>query len=155
MAEKNTLGYRIACIRRGLGLKQHPFAYKIGINRAASISDYETDKRKPEIATLVKIAELGMVSLDWLLTGEGPKEKVCERSDKSEGVRTFAQMDQKYGGDGIKPGILAQDQAVYKTVDPEVIWLYNQVQRILKYGDIETVGKLKGFLAALDPGEKE
>ena len=96
-------------------------------------------------------------------------KEVSERSDKTEGVRTFAHTgegpggknpmpvpgDQEYCKEALKSGAVAQSQAEHKPVDLEMARLYNQMQRILKYGEIETVGKLKGFLAALDPGEKE
>lgn len=52
-------------------VNQAEFAGKLGFSRLATISDYETDKRAPDIATLRKIAYMGSVSLDWLLTGQG------------------------------------------------------------------------------------
>lgn len=52
-------------------LNQAEFAGKLGFSRLATISDYETDKRAPDIATLRKISYMGSVSLDWLLTGQG------------------------------------------------------------------------------------
>ncbi|MBW7957108.1 MAG: helix-turn-helix domain-containing protein [Deltaproteobacteria bacterium] len=54
-----------------MNLNQAEFAGKLGFSRLATISDYETDKRAPDIATLRKIAYMGSVSLDWLLTGQG------------------------------------------------------------------------------------
>lgn len=76
MSNKNTLGSRILLIRNGLGIKQQSvFASKIGIKRPATISEYENDKMEPSITVLRNIAELGNVSLDWLITGKGPKEK--------------------------------------------------------------------------------
>jgi len=68
----STLGERIRCVREeALGLNQSDFADKLGFSRVATISDYETDKRSPDIAALRKIASLGGVTLEWMLTGSG------------------------------------------------------------------------------------
>jgi phage repressor protein C with HTH and peptisase S24 domain len=68
----STLGERIKYLRSvTLKLNQAAFAKKLGFSRSATISDYEKNKRNPDIATLRKIAVLGNVSLDWLLTDEG------------------------------------------------------------------------------------
>ncbi len=92
-------------------LNQSSFAKRIGLESPVSISNYEKNNRKPDLSIAIKIAELGQVTLDWLLTGEGPKhrERVqtsaldenlhpCAKKDLSaradkEGVRTYAQQD--------------------------------------------------------------
>jgi len=67
-----TLGERIRRVRDEiLKINQARFAGMLGFSRIATISDYEKDKRNPDITTLCKIASLGSVSLDWLLTGKG------------------------------------------------------------------------------------
>lgn len=68
-----TLGERIRYIREFL-LKQNQtvFAESLGFSRLATISDYEKNKRNPDIKTLREIAGLGEVKLEWLLTGDGP-----------------------------------------------------------------------------------
>lgn len=59
-----------------MNLSQTEYAVKyLGINRAASMSGYENGKTEPEITTLCKIAKASNVTLDWLLTGEGPKHQ--------------------------------------------------------------------------------
>lgn len=69
----STLGYRINHIRCDiLNLNQTAFAERLGFTRIATISDYEKDKRCPDIEALRKIAALGNVKLEWLLTGDGP-----------------------------------------------------------------------------------
>jgi len=66
-----TLGERIRHTREKiLRLNQSGLANKLGFSRVATISDYETDKRLPDITTLRKIASSGGVSLEWLLTGK-------------------------------------------------------------------------------------
>jgi phage repressor protein C with HTH and peptisase S24 domain len=69
----SSLGERIRHIRYDISkLNQADFAEKLGFSRVATISDYEKDKRSPDITTLRKMAVLGAVTLEWLLTGEGP-----------------------------------------------------------------------------------
>jgi len=69
----STLGERIKLIRDELlKMNQSSFADRLGFSRVATISDYEKNKRNPDISTLCKIADMGLVSLDWLLTGKGP-----------------------------------------------------------------------------------
>lgn len=68
----STLGERIKYIRGDLlKLNQSAFADILGFSRGATISDYEKDKRSPDISTLCKIADMGIISIDWLLTGNG------------------------------------------------------------------------------------
>ncbi len=66
----NTLGDRIKKIRKGLNLNQVDFALKIGLESAVAISQYESNRREPDINKLKKICEVGNISLDELLTGE-------------------------------------------------------------------------------------
>ncbi|MBI5598922.1 MAG: helix-turn-helix transcriptional regulator [Deltaproteobacteria bacterium] len=68
-----TLGDRIKYIRDDiLKINQSAFADMLGFSRIATISDYEKNKRNPDISTLCKIANLSSISLDWLLTGKEP-----------------------------------------------------------------------------------
>lgn len=69
----NTLGERIRYVRQDiLKVNQAEFARRLDFNRVATISDYEKDKRNPDITALRKISFIGGVKLDWLLTGSGP-----------------------------------------------------------------------------------
>ncbi|MBI5826621.1 MAG: helix-turn-helix domain-containing protein [Deltaproteobacteria bacterium] len=83
----STLGERIKHIREII-LKQNQasFAESLGFSRFATISDYEKNKRNPDIETLRKIAGIGSVKLEWLLTGEGPVS-VHEPSGPALGVK--------------------------------------------------------------------
>ncbi len=68
-----TLGERIRHIRESiLKVNQASFADNLGFARIATISDYEKNKRNPDITTVRKIASIGNVTLEWLLTGRGP-----------------------------------------------------------------------------------
>lgn len=81
------LGKRIKTLRELRNLSQTEYAVKLGINRAASISDYENGKREPELATLCKIAELDNTSLNWLLLGEGPRHRGDIYPQREQGAK--------------------------------------------------------------------
>lgn len=66
MPNLTTLGERIAAVRKQLNLTQHQFAATIGYSRA-TLAGVETDKDEPGIRFLIKVADLGAVSIDWLL----------------------------------------------------------------------------------------
>lgn len=64
-----TLSKKIRLIRRDtLRVTQSEFAKKLGFSRIATISDYEKGKRAPDITTLRKIAALGNVTIDYLIS---------------------------------------------------------------------------------------
>ncbi|MBI5810620.1 MAG: helix-turn-helix transcriptional regulator [Deltaproteobacteria bacterium] len=68
-----TLGDRIRHIRsKILRFNQAVFADNLGFSRIATISDYEKNKRNPDIIALRKMASLANVTIEWLLTGNGP-----------------------------------------------------------------------------------
>ena len=66
----DNLGSRIRKIRKGLKLNQLDFALKIGLKSATAISKYEDNTREPEIDILIKISNLGNISIDELVKGE-------------------------------------------------------------------------------------
>lgn len=57
---------RFKLLRKELNLSQEELAEKLGID-VSSINRYEKDKREPEYATLLQIAALFNVSVDYLL----------------------------------------------------------------------------------------
>jgi transcriptional regulator with XRE-family HTH domain len=62
------VGRRIALLRHRLGLSQTAFARQAGISRNSLIV-YERGERVPKSVYLVRIAEAGKTSVDWLLNG--------------------------------------------------------------------------------------
>lgn len=99
----STLGERIKYIRGDiLRLNQSAFADMLGFSRGATISDYEKNKRSPDISTLCKIADIGVISIDWLLTGNGTVNNTASRSD-DYCTRTTKEQDHihRYAGDYI------------------------------------------------------
>ena len=66
-----TLGSRIRDIRENLGLSMAEFATKISPPAASSnVSNWENNKVKPNAERTKSIAELGGVTIDYLLTGK-------------------------------------------------------------------------------------
>ena len=62
------VGGRIHSIRRRLALSQAGFAQRIGVTKV-SVARYESG-RVPRAEVLEKIAQLGRVSIAWVLTGD-------------------------------------------------------------------------------------
>lgn len=68
-----TLGGRIRKIREELKLTLVGFGQRVSIGKSA-LQSWETNATSPSPDQLAKIAELGNVSLDWLITGKEHKE---------------------------------------------------------------------------------
>ena len=71
-------GTKLRLLREESNMKQESLANLLGINRA-SISLYESDKRKPSHKILMKYAEIFNISIDYLLGNENNA-----RADKYE-----------------------------------------------------------------------
>jgi transcriptional regulator with XRE-family HTH domain len=73
------IGARIKEVRDRKGLKQGDLGQLLGVQGPA-ISKYEKGLQDPGTIALVKIAEFGNVTLDWLITGKEPtvKDQVAE-----------------------------------------------------------------------------
>lgn len=63
---KLTLGENLKTLRINMGLDQKQLAHHLNIN-ASSISNWETNRRSPDLDTLVKLADFFNVSTDYLL----------------------------------------------------------------------------------------
>ena len=74
-------------------LSQTAFAKKLSLSGPAAVSKYEKNQREPEIATLIKIANLANKSLDWLLTG---KSSVKQKPVEKKLGEIIAQVDRIY-----------------------------------------------------------
>ncbi|MGN1031628.1 MAG: helix-turn-helix domain-containing protein [Butyricicoccaceae bacterium] len=69
----NSLGKRIAMLRRKRNLTQEMLAEALGVSPQA-VSKWETDNSCPDITLLPKLAEQLGVTVDALLSGEIPQE---------------------------------------------------------------------------------
>jgi transcriptional regulator with XRE-family HTH domain len=61
----NKCGDQITLLREQHGLTQEELANMLGISRSA-LSHYEKNRREPEFKTLIDIADLFKVSMDFL-----------------------------------------------------------------------------------------
>ncbi len=69
---ENTIGKRIAALRREKSLKQEDLAQELGVSSQA-VSKWENDQSCPDISLLPKLAKLLGVTVDVLLSGEEEK----------------------------------------------------------------------------------
>ncbi|TDG00287.1 helix-turn-helix domain-containing protein [Paenibacillus piri] len=76
-------GERIASLREKQFLTQEELSKKLGITRA-SLSHYENNRREPDYDTIVKIANLFNVSIDYLVGRTNDPQGVLD-----EEVRDF------------------------------------------------------------------
>lgn len=72
-----TIGKRIASLRKGAAMTQEELAEKLGVSPQA-VSKWENDLTCPDIMTLPKLAQLLGVSTDELLSGERKAEVAYE-----------------------------------------------------------------------------
>ena len=61
---------RIREIRKKSGLNQTDFGRRLGGVPQAVVSKYERGSVKPPMEFLIAVADLGKVSLDWLIRGK-------------------------------------------------------------------------------------
>ena len=66
------IGARIKKIREGFGT-QEAFSRAVGVTRQ-SVANWETERVSVPVETLVKMCELGNVSIEWLATGKETKK---------------------------------------------------------------------------------
>jgi PAS domain S-box-containing protein len=69
--DKIALGDRIRGIRKGMSLSLRSLSEQLGISFSL-LAFYEKGKRRVPVDILNTIAQLGNVSLDWLITGQEP-----------------------------------------------------------------------------------
>ena len=81
-----TFGEKIAGIRKSAGLSQEQFGEMFGVSRQ-SVSKWESDQTLPELATMIKIADLFDVSVDYLLGRENLKTQDAEKVFKKNSTK--------------------------------------------------------------------
>ena len=71
---KLSIGARITELRLSLNLSVSEFARRIGVSRVPTISEWSGGISTPQIKHLIRISRVFGVNLQWLLTGQGPRE---------------------------------------------------------------------------------
>lgn len=67
---RNTLGSRLLDLRERRNLKQKDVAADLGLSSQA-YSQYEHDRRTPDLVTATRLAQYFDVTVEYLATGEG------------------------------------------------------------------------------------
>jgi transcriptional regulator with XRE-family HTH domain len=67
----NTIGSRIVCRRKELGLKGKELAERVGCH-PPDISDWEKSKNIPSVESLIKLARALETTETWLASGKNP-----------------------------------------------------------------------------------
>ncbi|MBQ0009574.1 MAG: helix-turn-helix transcriptional regulator [Ruminococcus sp.] len=104
---KETIGTRIAMIRKEKGLTQEELAERLGIS-AQAVSKWENDVSCPDISLFPELAKILGVTCDELLTGEAEKQDVKmvpegeRKSFDSLILRFICDVHDKDDGDDIK-----------------------------------------------------
>ena len=70
--DKFYIGERLQALIDHKGMTQCALADRLGTKRK-EVNDWCNDLKAPSVPTLVRIAELFHVTLDWLITGEDPQ----------------------------------------------------------------------------------
>lgn len=79
----NTIGKQLKTLRKSQKMTQQAVADKVGITRA-TLSNYEIDRRTPDLKTLRKLAECFGVGLDYF--GVAPADEVLDLLARAKDV---------------------------------------------------------------------
>ncbi len=66
---EETFGNRLQQARKKKKITQDELAQLVGKNNKRAVSMWENDNAKPEMDTIITVAKVLEVSIDWLLTG--------------------------------------------------------------------------------------
>ena len=91
----DTLGKRIEFLLDLKEIKKQELADAINLN-PATISNYISGKRNPDVDTLKKIADFFNVSLDYLLCTTNDPTKVGEKNELYERLCCYTKTQQEY-----------------------------------------------------------
>ena len=110
----NTLGKRIKAARESAGLMQADLASKIGVKSAGVISNWETDKSKPDADKIVSLCNVLGLSCSYLLDYYGSTEVSSSEASLFGKIRSLNELDLAKL-DGFIDGLLSDDK--YKKID--------------------------------------
>lgn len=99
--------FRIREAREQCGLTQAALAEQLGIN-GVTLSGYETGKHDPKSDTLVKIAQICNVTVDFLLDRTPPKQNVLSKILSDRRRSLGMSIDQLVEASGIPKGTVTK-----------------------------------------------
>lgn len=113
------VGVRIKEIREDLGISMAQFARLIEATPGA-VNNWEKDVREPSIDTLIKIANIGGKTLDWLLLGNETKETkssviITELREKLNVIQKENKELKKYLNNFVNTAKVAEGKIKYKS----------------------------------------
>ncbi|WP_139904809.1 helix-turn-helix domain-containing protein [Clostridium thermarum] len=102
-----TIGERIKEVREDLGLTGEEFGKKLNVAKG-TVSNWENNNRKPDAETLLKIADLGNVTIDYIVGRTDHKNSfIAEHNIDGQDVKVIA------GKDRFPDGFTEKDAADY------------------------------------------
>lgn len=105
-----------AWAKHGLPITQNGVATRLNMSQGSTRRWFTGDGR-PDTDTLLRIAELGHVSLDWLLTGALPRERAAPNSDLFKLLTIWQAADEQIRAHLLK---VAQGLAALEEVTAEL-----------------------------------
>ncbi|MDD2319134.1 MAG: helix-turn-helix transcriptional regulator [Geobacteraceae bacterium] len=90
--DKKSIGARIRKIRNSLGHNQTEFGRLVNVSNA-SVSAYENGDAYPTIGALIKIAQLGNVTIEWLIMGVDATRETLKKLLSEEELQLLAAFD--------------------------------------------------------------
>jgi transcriptional regulator with XRE-family HTH domain len=94
---KTEIGARIRKIRKELGLRQWQVAKMLGSTQPA-VHKYETGA-VPEVGRLLRLAEIGNTSVEWILTGRHAENGSARRERVGSQIFRLAERLQRISGE--------------------------------------------------------
>ena len=91
---KEHMGKRIQEIRKKLDLSLEEFGKKLCLGKTA-VHQYEQGITAPKLDTLVKLADLGKITLDELITGQKTKEDVLAKMSPEARAKTESVLNKR------------------------------------------------------------
>ncbi len=82
----NSLAMRLKMLRLDAGLSQEEFAAKVGISRSC-VANYETGKRRPDIETIRRIAEVYGIMTDVLIGNDSYEDVTMRESTQVDNAK--------------------------------------------------------------------
>ena len=112
----DNIGSRILSIRESRELNQAEFAEVFQVSRQ-TVSNWETNRKPPDIDKIIKISEFGNVSLDWLITGVDKTLEYKKEIDEKDLVikellTKYSELSHSVGKDILNHGSKRMDKSL-------------------------------------------